>query len=97
MLHTDMQTLLGNHNADRPQHLSLGLPFCVWLSKHSLRPEKLFLFQVTQDPQMVLPLQWEELMEVEGVDLKLVFSYMAKQIQSMLAQKDTHLQVCKHT
>ncbi|XP_062281429.1 coiled-coil domain containing 88A [Scomber scombrus] len=48
--------------------------------------------QVTQDPQMVLPLQWEELVEVEGVDLKLVFSYMAKQIQSMLAQKDTHLQ-----
>ncbi|KAM9849461.1 coiled-coil domain containing 88A isoform 2-T2 [Aulostomus maculatus] len=48
--------------------------------------------QVTQDPRMVLPLQWEELVEVEGVDLQLVFSCMAKQIQSMLAQRDTHLE-----
>ncbi|XP_044220008.1 coiled-coil domain containing 88A isoform X1 [Thunnus albacares] len=48
--------------------------------------------QVTQDPQTVLPLQWEELVEVEGADLQLVFSLMAKQIQSMLAQRDTHLQ-----
>ncbi|KAM7417535.1 hypothetical protein PAMA_017260 [Pampus argenteus] len=48
--------------------------------------------QVTQDPRTVLPLQWEELVEVEGADLQLVFSSMAKQIQSMLAQRDTHLQ-----
>ncbi|XP_061786433.1 coiled-coil domain containing 88A isoform X1 [Nerophis lumbriciformis] len=48
--------------------------------------------QVTQDPRSVLPLQWEELLEVEGADLKLVFSSMAKHIQSMLAQRDTHLE-----
>ncbi|XP_070693071.1 coiled-coil domain containing 88A [Pempheris klunzingeri] len=48
--------------------------------------------QVTQDPRMVLPLRWEELVEVEGPDLQLVFSSMAKQIQSLLAQRDTHLE-----
>ncbi|XP_065814898.1 coiled-coil domain containing 88A [Labrus bergylta] len=48
--------------------------------------------QVTQDPHMVLPLRWEELVEVEGSDLQLVFSSMAKQIQSLLAQRDTHLE-----
>ncbi|XP_008292576.1 coiled-coil domain containing 88A [Stegastes partitus] len=48
--------------------------------------------QVTQDPRMVLPLQWEELVEDEGADLQLVFSSMAKQIQSLLAQRDTHLE-----
>nr|XP_046262010.1 coiled-coil domain containing 88A [Scatophagus argus] len=48
--------------------------------------------QVTQDPRMVLPLRWEELMEVEGADLELVFSSMTKQIQSLLAQRDTQLE-----
>ncbi|XP_035528907.1 girdin [Morone saxatilis] len=48
--------------------------------------------QVTQDPRVVLPLRWEELVEVEGADLQLVFSSMAKQIQSLLAQRDTHLE-----
>uniref|UniRef100_A0A3B5L2S4 Coiled-coil domain containing 88B n=1 Tax=Xiphophorus couchianus TaxID=32473 RepID=A0A3B5L2S4_9TELE len=48
--------------------------------------------QVTQDPRVVLPLQWEELVEAEGVELQLVFSSMAKQIQSLLAQRDTHLE-----
>uniref|UniRef100_UPI0037E75812 coiled-coil domain containing 88A n=1 Tax=Semicossyphus pulcher TaxID=241346 RepID=UPI0037E75812 len=48
--------------------------------------------QVTQDPRMVLPLRWEELVEVEGDDLQLVFSSMAKEIQSLLAQRDTHLE-----
>ncbi|KAM7000797.1 coiled-coil domain containing 88A [Tautogolabrus adspersus] len=48
--------------------------------------------QVTQDPHMVLPLRWEELVEFEGADLQLVFSSMAKQIQSLLAQRDTHLE-----
>ncbi|KAM4732033.1 coiled-coil domain containing 88A [Anableps anableps] len=48
--------------------------------------------QVTQDPRVVLPLQWEELVEAEGADLQLVFSSMAKQIQSLLAQRDTHLE-----
>ncbi|KAM7389858.1 hypothetical protein PAMP_023808 [Pampus punctatissimus] len=64
-----------------------GIASCI-----QQRPEKLSLLQVTQDPRMVLPLQWEELVEVEGADLQLVFSSMAKQIQSMLAQRDTHLQ-----
>lgn len=50
--------------------------------------------QVTQDPRVVLPLQWEELVETEGADLQLVFSSMAKQIQSLLAQRDTQLEVC---
>ncbi|XP_034546572.1 LOW QUALITY PROTEIN: girdin [Notolabrus celidotus] len=48
--------------------------------------------QVTQDPRIVLPLRWEELVEVEGADLQLVFSSMAKQIQSLLAQRDTQLE-----
>ncbi|KAJ4945738.1 hypothetical protein JOQ06_023416, partial [Pogonophryne albipinna] len=48
--------------------------------------------QVTQDPRMVLPLRWEELVEFEGADLQLVFSSLAKQIQSLLAQRDTHLE-----
>ncbi|KAF7657965.1 hypothetical protein LDENG_00019530 [Lucifuga dentata] len=48
--------------------------------------------QVTQDPRMVLPLQWEELVEVEAAELQLVFGSMAKQIQSLLAQRDTHLE-----
>ncbi|KAK5864702.1 hypothetical protein PBY51_015923 [Eleginops maclovinus] len=48
--------------------------------------------QVTQDPRMVLPLRWEELVEFEGADLQLVFSSMAKQIQSLLTQRDTHLE-----
>ncbi|KAM3613360.1 uncharacterized protein V6R79_024728 [Siganus canaliculatus] len=48
--------------------------------------------QVTQDPRMVLPLQWEELVEAEGADLQLVFNSMTKQIQSLLAQRDTHLE-----
>ncbi|XP_027138958.1 coiled-coil domain containing 88A [Larimichthys crocea] len=48
--------------------------------------------EVTQDPRVVLPLRWEELVEVDGADLQLVFSSMAKQIQSLLAQRDTHLE-----
>ncbi|XP_076595177.1 coiled-coil domain containing 88A [Chaetodon auriga] len=48
--------------------------------------------QVTQDPRVVLPLRWEELVEAEGADLQLVFSSMAKQIQSLLAQRDSHLE-----
>lgn len=55
------------------------------------------MLQVTQDPRMVLPLQWEELVEAEGVDLQLVFNSMTKQIQSLLAQRDTHLEVYMHT
>ncbi|XP_030001608.1 coiled-coil domain containing 88A [Sphaeramia orbicularis] len=48
--------------------------------------------QVTQDPRMVLPLRWEELMEVEGSDSELLFTSMTKQIQNLLAQRDTHLE-----
>lgn len=54
------------------------------------------LLQVTQDPCMVLPLRWEELVEVDGEDLQLVFSSMAKQIQNLLAQRDTQLEVKKN-
>lgn len=42
---------------------------------------------------MVLPLRWEELVEADGVDLQVVFNSMTKQIQSLLAQRDTHHQV----
>lgn len=42
---------------------------------------------------MVLPLQWEELVEAEGVDLRLVFNSMTKQIQNLLAQRDSFLEV----
>ncbi|XP_030253023.1 coiled-coil domain containing 88A [Sparus aurata] len=48
--------------------------------------------EVTQDPRVVLPLRWDELVEDEGANLQLVFSSMAKQIQSLLAQRDTHLE-----
>lgn len=45
---------------------------------------------------MVLPLLWEELVESEGSDLQLVFNSMTKQIQSLLTQKDAHLEVPKY-
>ncbi|XP_068596611.1 coiled-coil domain containing 88A [Brachionichthys hirsutus] len=48
--------------------------------------------QVTQDPRVVLPLRWEELVEDEGTDLQLVFSSMTKQIQNLLAQRDSQLE-----
>ncbi|KAK7922429.1 hypothetical protein WMY93_009331 [Mugilogobius chulae] len=48
--------------------------------------------EVTQDPQMVLPLQWEELVEADSSALVPVFSSMAKHIQTLLAQKDTYLE-----
>ena len=54
--------------------------------------------QVTQDPRMVLPLQWEELRGLGGeAELELAFSSMAKQIQGLLAQRDTHLEVVPRT
>ena len=58
----------------------------------SLRPDKLSS-QVTQDPRVVLPLQWEELLESESVDLQLVFNSMTKQIQNLLVQRDSFLEV----
>uniref|UniRef100_A0A8C5F9J6 Coiled-coil domain containing 88B n=1 Tax=Gadus morhua TaxID=8049 RepID=A0A8C5F9J6_GADMO len=48
--------------------------------------------EVTQDPRMVLPLQWEELRGLGETELELAFGSMAKQIQSLLAQRDTHLE-----
>ncbi|KAM9511331.1 uncharacterized protein ACWYII_045825 isoform 3-T3 [Salvelinus alpinus] len=48
--------------------------------------------EVTQDPRAVLPLQWEELGVLEGVELQLLFGSMARQIQGLLAQRDTHLE-----
>lgn len=42
---------------------------------------------------MVLPLQWEELVESESVDLQLVFNSMTKQIQNLLVQRDSFLEV----
>ncbi|MEQ2178788.1 hypothetical protein GOODEAATRI_017750 [Goodea atripinnis] len=53
-----------------------AIAICIQQAK---RDELLFLFlmlQVTQDPRVVLPLQWEELVEAEGADLQLVFSSM---------------------
>lgn len=41
----------------------------------------------------MLPLQWEELVESEGLDLQLVFNSMTKQIQNLLAQRDSFLEV----
>lgn len=44
---------------------------------------------------MVLPLQWEELVESESVDLQLVFNSMTKQIQNLLLQRDSFLEVAR--
>lgn len=41
----------------------------------------------------MVPLQWEELVESEGLDLRLVFNSMTKQIQNLLAQRDSFLEV----
>ncbi|KAK6299197.1 hypothetical protein J4Q44_G00307070 [Coregonus suidteri] len=48
--------------------------------------------EVTQDPRAVLPLLWEELGGLEGVELQVLFGSMARQIQGLLAQRDTHLE-----
>ncbi|XP_067104446.1 coiled-coil domain containing 88A isoform X1 [Osmerus mordax] len=48
--------------------------------------------EVTQDPRMVLPLQWEELGGLDGAELQVLFVSMARQIQELLAQRDTHLE-----
>ncbi|XP_064829356.1 protein Daple-like isoform X2 [Oncorhynchus masou masou] len=49
--------------------------------------------EVTQDPRAVLPLQWEELGGLEEVELQVLFGSMARQIQGLLAQRDTHLEI----
>uniref|UniRef100_A0A3B3S7F7 Uncharacterized protein n=1 Tax=Paramormyrops kingsleyae TaxID=1676925 RepID=A0A3B3S7F7_9TELE len=49
--------------------------------------------EVTQNPSNVLPLQWGELYTLEANELQSVFSSMAQHIQSLLAQRDTHLEV----
>ncbi|XP_046876479.1 coiled-coil domain containing 88A isoform X2 [Hypomesus transpacificus] len=48
--------------------------------------------EVTQDPRMVLPLQWEELGGLDGAELQVLFVSMARQIQELLTQRDTHLE-----
>ncbi|XP_030621338.1 coiled-coil domain containing 88A [Chanos chanos] len=48
--------------------------------------------KVTQDPSAVLPLQYGELCGLEGEELQSLFCSMARQIQSLLAQRDTHLE-----
>ncbi|XP_010896641.2 girdin isoform X1 [Esox lucius] len=48
--------------------------------------------EVTQDPRSVLPLQWEDLDGQQGGQLQVLFGSMARQIQSLLAQRDTHLE-----
>ena len=42
---------------------------------------------------MVLPLQWEELGGLDGAELQVLFVSMARQIQELLTQRDTHLEV----
>lgn len=75
-------------------HFVSGFPDARWSYHRELI--NLSLLQVTQDPRVVLPLRWDELVEDEGANLQLVFSSMAKQIQSLLAQRDTHLEVHMH-
>ncbi|XP_028816478.1 coiled-coil domain containing 88A isoform X2 [Denticeps clupeoides] len=48
--------------------------------------------EVTQDPRSVLPLQYGELCGLEVDEIQGLFSSMAKQIQSLLSQRDTHLE-----
>ncbi|XP_031442766.1 coiled-coil domain containing 88A isoform X2 [Clupea harengus] len=48
--------------------------------------------EVTQDPRAVLPLQYAELCGLQMEEIQSLFSVMAKQIQGMLSQRDTHLE-----
>jgi len=51
------------------------------------------MFQVTQDPSAVLPLEYGDMCGLNGVELQTLFCSMAKQIQNLLSQRDTHLEV----
>lgn len=51
------------------------------------------LLQVTQDPSAVLPLQYGEVCALDRLELQTLLGSLARQIQSLLAQRDTHLEV----
>ncbi|XP_060784059.1 coiled-coil domain containing 88A isoform X2 [Neoarius graeffei] len=48
--------------------------------------------EVTQDPSTVLPLQYGEMCALDGLELHTLLGSLARQIQSLLAQRDTHLE-----
>ncbi|XP_051505246.1 coiled-coil domain containing 88A isoform X2 [Myxocyprinus asiaticus] len=48
--------------------------------------------EVTQDPSAVLPLEFGDMCGLNGAELQSLFCSMAKQIQSLHAQRDTHLE-----
>ncbi|XP_066505286.1 coiled-coil domain containing 88A [Hoplias malabaricus] len=48
--------------------------------------------EVTQDPSTVLPLQYGEVCVLDGVDIQVLLGSLARQIQSLLAQRDKHLE-----
>ncbi|KTG31287.1 hypothetical protein cypCar_00036345, partial [Cyprinus carpio] len=48
--------------------------------------------EVTQDPSAVLPLEFGDMCGLNGAELQTLFCSMAKQIQNLLAQRDTHLE-----
>ncbi|KAF5896022.1 RDS/peripherin-like protein xRDS35 [Clarias magur] len=48
--------------------------------------------EVTQDPSAVLPLQYGEMCGLDGLELQTVLCSLARQIQSLLSQRDTHLE-----
>ncbi|GAA6064877.1 coiled-coil domain containing 88A isoform X1 [Tachysurus ichikawai] len=48
--------------------------------------------EVTQDPSSVLPLQYGEVCALDGLELQALLCSLARQIQSLLAQRDTHLE-----
>lgn len=53
--------------------------------------------QVTQDPSTVLPLQYGEMCSLDRLELQTLLGSLARQIQSLLAQRDTHLEVRENT
>ncbi|XP_057204958.1 coiled-coil domain containing 88A [Triplophysa rosa] len=48
--------------------------------------------EVTQDPSAVLPLEFGDICGLSGAELQSLFCSMAKQIQSLHAQRDIHLE-----
>ncbi|XP_056113261.1 coiled-coil domain containing 88A [Rhinichthys klamathensis goyatoka] len=48
--------------------------------------------EVTQDPSAVLPLEFGDMCGLNGAELQTLFCSMAKQIQNLLSQRDTHLE-----
>uniref|UniRef100_A0A672MUX2 Girdin-like n=1 Tax=Sinocyclocheilus grahami TaxID=75366 RepID=A0A672MUX2_SINGR len=48
--------------------------------------------EVTQDPNAVLPLEFGDMCGLNGAELQTLFCSMAKQIQNLLAHRDTHLE-----